>query len=158
MKHYNPTLSEDMQRIFNIKSGENTDQVADFIQPTKEVMRYCNIVRSVLGSGSASTTIYTTPTGKDFYLVGFMHNWIKDVAATAANSYINVTIEGVTQKISYLAGITLTVQNIGTALTFPVPIKIDRGTTIVVVNSTNGAVISTAAIIYGYTEEVSKGV
>jgi len=153
MKHYNPTLSEDMQRIFNIKSGENTDQVAEFIQPTKEILRKANIVRSA----SAASTIWTTPSDKDFYLTGL--NVCSSHAALDTGTAVSITlfVDGVSRSIVQLTGINganPAEQSISHDFTHPV--KVDRNTAITLNQA--GAFTAVRAVIIGYTEEVTKGV
>jgi len=116
-------------------------------------LRRCNIVRMNQASNATTATIYTTPTDKDFYLCSYSHNVIKDATSTSTFSNINVTVDGAVQQISRIVSITLTAQNIGYATSLAIPIKLDRGTTITVTNSTNVANVTSCASITGYTAE-----
>ena len=113
--------------------------------------RRCNIVRRSSAINSTGGTIYTTPTDKDFFLNSVALSVIKDVTSTSILSNITCIIDGATNQILSIPGISLTVQNQSLSISFPIPIKIDRGSAIGVSNSTNVANISTNAMITGYT-------
>jgi len=158
MKHFNPSISEDKTRILNIKSGDDNSDVADFIQPTLEITPKINLVKRAEASNSTSATIYTTPTDKDTYIVALMLTMIKDINATSVSSRIYAYIDGVSSYLAEITGFVTTVQEKTIFLSFPIPIKIDRGTALTVTNTTNVANCKSSAIIYGYTRETLKGV
>lgn len=133
-------------------------KIADIVQPVINInpkdYRRCNIVRSNNAANNTSATIYTTPLDKDFYLVSSSLFVIKDITATSTSSDIRVVVEGVTNSIIAISGITLTPQANGQTISFSSPIKIDRGTNITVINSTNVANIKASGTIIGYTVEL----
>lgn len=157
MQNNNTSISQDLNRIFDLK-GENTGEVADFIQPVKEISPRINICRSASAAGAASATIYTTPADKDFYLTAAQLSLIKDAAGTSTASNLNATIDGVSQSLLLIRGITLTAQNDSIAQSWAIPIKIDRNTNITVTNSAVAGVTLTSGTIQGYTQETTKGV
>lgn len=158
-KHYNPSITEDASRILNTKTGDNVGvEVNPIIQPVIQITRTCNIVKSTQASNTLTATIYTTPSDKDFYLTSASISMIKDVTATATRSYITAIIEGSTVAFCDIASFTTTVHNEAMSMTFPVPIKIDKGTNIVITNDTNVANIRSRGTIIGYTVETTKGV
>lgn len=159
-KHYNNTLNESANRNFSFK-GESIDpEVIDGIQPVVDMLTSipCNIVRQSSTVNSASATIYTTPSDKDFYLVGYVFSIIKDATATATNMEIYAYIDGVNRSLCRIVGLTLTPQNDSIAMQFEHPIKVDRGTNISIINNTAVANLSVSANIFGYTVETTKGV
>lgn len=158
VKHYNPSLVERFQRIFNFKS---TDRFKDDISgpvaviPVEPVSK---IVRSGNTSSSGALTIFTTPSDKDFYLVGGNISLVKDVTCDAATGtfQITCTIDGVAQAIMVIGILTLTAQSEIVNLSLPYPIKVDRGTAITgSITFTAGACRRTGCII-GYTEETTN--
>jgi len=153
MKHNNPTISQDMQRHFNFK-GESTGEVHDTIIPVYPILNNCNIVKSTSAVNATSTTIYTTPADKDFYLCGAQISTTKDATSTSTLTAINVYVENVACQILRLQTLTLTAQHFGSSINFNVPIKLTRGTTITITNATNVANIASSGTIYGYTVEV----
>lgn len=156
MRHFNPTISTDVQRIFNLK-GDSVSEVSEEIVPVVVVERFCNIVKRNSVTNGTSATIYTTPTDKDFYIVAANISTIKDATSTSLTERISVTIEGLLIAILEICSLTLTPQNDSMSISFPRPIKVDRGTNITVTNSTNVANITTVANIYGFTVETVKG-
>jgi hypothetical protein len=113
--------------------------------------KFCDIVRDSITTNATTSTAYTTPTDRDFYLTAAALNVIKDVTSTSTASRLLVNISGSLRTILEITGITLTVQQEVTSISFPFPIKLDRGTTITVTNSTNVANCSSKGIIYGFT-------
>lgn len=157
MKHNNPTISEDFNRIFNVK-GDSTSYVANYIQPTKEIMRRCNIVKNVTKTATGNSTVYTVPSDKDFYLVAYTHALSTDAANSGTNGLLTVVIEGLTINLDVITRITLTAINSISTMSLPVPVKLDRGSSILITHTYGAGAGNHAASIMGYTEEVTKGV
>ena len=134
-------------------------QLADKVVPVMEVnpkmLRRCNLVKSQFASNSTSGTIFATPTDKDTFIVACCLSVIKDVTSTSAFSTITATIDGVAIDLLSIAGLTLTAQSESVAVSFPFPVKIDRGTNIIVTNSTNVANIRSRGNIIGYYDNLS---
>lgn len=158
VKHYNPSLVERFQRIFNFKSTDRfTDDISGPVAviPVTPISR---IVRSANRSTSGSSTILTTPTDKDFYLCGAMLSIDSDVVADNTSASIVVTIDGVSnnrdivriEKLSLTATSRTVVQN------FNPPIKIDRGTNITAASTFTVGASRLSGCIYGYTEETTN--
>lgn len=155
MRNNNPTISLDLNRIFDLK-GESTNIIADFIQPIVPITRIINIIRNATGTNATSTVLYTTPSDKDFYLTNASLSLIKDATATSNISTITVVVEGVTQRIISIIGLTLTAQAETNYKNFNIPIKLDRNTAITITHSTNVGNVSANGIIMGYTVETTK--
>lgn len=159
MQHYNPSIGEDLHRIFNLKGQAPTNEVSDEVVPVVIIERNTNIVRSFDQTNSAgSGVVYTTPTDKDFYLTGGSLGVIKDATSTSTATVLIVTIDGVTRNIGVIPSITLTAQSEVVPLNILKPIKLDRGTNISLFNGTAVANIKASATIHGYTVETLKGV
>jgi len=133
-------------------------KVMPTISPVFEVnAKRCDVVRGINRTTTGGSTIFTTPTDKDFYLVGCQFGLIKDATCDMASGTvagISAVLEAQTRNIIQTPTITLTAQEVTQGLSFPVPIKIDRGTTILIISNafTAGVCIRTASII-GYTQE-----
>lgn len=156
MKHYNPSITERANRIFNLKNG---DQMPDEVEGPVAVIPLTNvvrIVRSASANNAASGTVWTTPAEKDFYLTGVILTTTKDATSTATNIQLTAFIDGVGQPIVRIRGITLTAMSQTVPISFSVPIKIDRNTQINIANDSAVANIATSAVIFGYTEEVAR--
>jgi hypothetical protein len=156
VKHYNPTVSQNVQRIFNLKAGDSLgSDVGNMLVPVVNIYNVCDVIVDNLTSGNNSWVVYTTPTGKDFYLTSCSLSMIKDVTATSTYSKIQVVVNGVAVFLCNIAGITLTPQNDSISCSFPIPIKLDRGSQIRGLNSASTANISVAINIQGYTVETT---
>lgn len=135
-------------------------ELAEKIVPTMEtnieLLRKCTRREYGLANNSASATVYTTPTDRDFYLCGAQLSYIKDATATSAYSRLNVSVDGAILSIIHIPQFTLTAGNGSVAININPPLKVDRGTAISVVNSTNVANVQTAGNIWGYIDEQSN--
>jgi len=127
--------------------------VQAIIDMTPRKNRIATIVRA--GSNNNSdTTLYTTPTDKDFYLTFASLHWAKDVTATSVFVTLKVTVGGVEQNLLMLGHFTVTAMNLTvTEGRFDPPIKLDRGTPITVDQNTTTANTKAGGSIVGYTVE-----
>lgn len=158
MKHNNPSISEDMVRQFNLKTGESTNIINDVIIPNIPINPRVNIVQSNSAFNATSAVVYTTPSDKDFYITACNLSTFRDATATSTQAYLTVYIDGIMKTIMSISAITLTAGNGEMASAFPYPIKADRGTDIAVRNTTAVGNVRTNAVIMGYTQETVKGV
>lgn len=165
--NYNDTQAKDV--INNLIDGLKLNPVTDSIphaviptiQPTFEVKRrVCNIVEGNAGASSGSAvTIYTTPSDKDFYLVGANLTMSKDAACdtTTGSLQLSATINGTVKNILRMSHTTLTALQGNVSISLPVPIKIDRNTAITIITlSFTAGTFSRGANIIGYTEEAGN--
>ena len=148
-----------MQRILNLK-GESTSEVFDVIQPVIPIVRTNNIVREAEGAGTGNSTIYTTPTDRDFYLTGWVLNFAADAANDAVTIALQTTIDNVTRILCRKKKITATAQSETIVCNYIEPIKIDRGANILIACTFTAGNIPRSATITGYTmdTQVSSGI
>ena len=156
--HRNPSITERLARIFNTKSFDSiSDQVADYIQPVLSVEPLINnIATSSQSTSSASNTILTLPSSKDFYLCGLSASYVKDATCDAADGSfsISVTVDGVSKVLFQFPLLTLTSQTDAINIVFPKAIKCDRGSTLSVATPTfTVGKFRRAEAFYGYMEE-----
>lgn len=100
---------------------------------------------------SASSTAYTTPTGKDTYLLGFNVTLTKDAVNDGTSSSIRATVVG--QAVGAIFRIAYTPSTAGQfteTVFFPIPLKLERGTSLVLTNGTATASIDFFANFYLY--------
>ncbi len=158
MQHYNTSITEDMNRILNLKGGESTTEINDVIQPV--IILDPEIV--LLGSGTltnaSSQNLFNTSAFKDTYITTLQFAFIKDITSTSTLMTISAIIKGVSVNIIRVPSITLTVHSGQVEMVFQPPLKIDRGTSVSLISNTNVANILTAASVFGYTREITKGV
>lgn len=157
VRHYNPSIVERAQRILNTKMDNLSDEVNGplAVIPIEPI---CRISRSQQAIVTGSSTIYTTPTDKDFYLCNVQFSFSKDAACDVATGSIGIqtTIDGAAQIIIRLPVITLTAQNNTLSFNFVKPLKIDRGVTLILTGTYTAGVMSRTGNIVGYTEETTS--
>jgi hypothetical protein len=141
----------------NVVSNIAPNGVNNSIQPVINVnpkdYRRCNIVKSGTTIHSTTTTIYTTPTDKDLFICSAFISVIKDVGSTSILTRLRASVDGVVSDILNISTLTTTIQNSNNSISFPNPIKIDRGTAITLTNSANVANVSASGGFSGYTVE-----
>lgn len=122
------------------------------IQPVFEVYeKVVDVAKNVVTTApTTSSTIYTTPADKDFYLTSVQLSFIKDASATSTASFVQTTIGGVSATILSLRQLATTAQSGSESITYNPPLKIDRNVAITCQNSTNVAAITSQACITGY--------
>lgn len=159
MKHYNTSLINNANRIFNPKGEAPPMEVADIIMPTVDLGagQFVDIVRHAQSAVTGGATIYTTPTDKDFYLTSIQLSSQSDATADNTSILVTANIEGVSRRLINVGKLTTTARVVDIFLDFAIPIKIDRGAIIAFANSfTVGASITNVSIT-GYTAETTKG-
>lgn len=132
------------------------DYVRQDIQPVAEVDKpFCNIIRRGQSTTTGDINVFTTPTDKDFYIygvtLGFSKNATCDVATGTATSLFIVQ-DGISNAILSLPGITTTAERDSISISFPRPLKVDRGTSILCTGTFTAGVMARAVTIFGYTE------
>lgn len=159
-RHYNPSIVERLQRTFGFKAGDVlSDDISGVVAvlPIHPVQR---IVKIANRSSTGTTTLYTTPADKDFYLTSVFLNVTKDATCDVSNTdgpIIRAVIDGVTTTIIQVSVLTLTAQNYGQVISLPHPIKLDRNSAVTLAGATFSAgALSKAGGIFGYTEEVTQ--
>jgi hypothetical protein len=158
----NDTIKEIIKGA-NIQTNEQIPlELARSVVPTMEVnpalLRKANIVRGGTANTSSSTSsVYTTPTDRDFYLTSVNYFITKDAASdNASNTVIINVAESGDQVLISVPAITATALTYGTSLTFSHPIKLTRGTTVRMSSSFTAGVLIRSLNITGYTIEPSS--
>lgn len=148
MINQNGNITKEVKKSFGMSELTGYPRrVSEAILPVVEVnKKYCNVTAST--KLVAPTTIYTTPTNKDFYIVSM---WCQ--MGEAGNRTLTATINGQATIIcryatAYTEG---TAVSGSTNINLSIPLKIDRGTNIIAGgNATEGSVG-----IVGYTEDIT---
>lgn len=138
---------------------ETSDKVVYTMEVNPKLLRTNNVFKASNNSSSGSSTIYTTPTDRDFFLTEVYFSFIKDATcdvATAANLGIQATngFLGASITLVQFPCLTLTAQSDSGQVVFKNPVKIDRGTSIQIMNAafTVGSMVRVGGI-RGYTVE-----
>ncbi len=157
MKHYNTSITSNVDRIFNLK-GESADNDIDLVANIPIIPRI-DILRSAGQSTTGTINIYTTPADKDFYLIGFLASYQKDAAVDTAtgNFSLTATIDGASKNLMSFSFLTLTASQQTQSSNLTIPIKIDRGTSITFTGTFGAGTMRRDVSLYGYTQETTKG-
>lgn len=152
-----------------IKDGAKIQQLTDAIPtqlqgtvvPVMEVnpklLRRTNFIKSVNRTTSGNATLFTTSSDVDTFITAVQLAFIQDATCDGAigtPARLSVVIGGVSTVIIDLPALTLTACADATAVTFPHPLKIDRGSTMTLGGSTYTAGLKVrVATVYGFTVE-----
>ena len=158
VQHRNPSIVEDSRRIFNTMIDDHlTDQISPVIQPTIEIKPFANIVRNTSRGSTGTSTIFLTPTDKDFYLTSVGMSGQFDVVADNTAIEIRAAINGVTRTLIDIRKLTLTPVTVQQFVSYNMPIKIDKGSTIILTSTFTVGAGSFSGFITGYTVETTIG-
>lgn len=161
MKQYNPSISSDANRIFNLKMGDMAlHHVNEHIQPVVELRRVQNVVKgAAFSTSSASIISAAETTGKDFYVTAATLTYSKKSDCDATDFNIYLTPEGQSSAIRLLTlpSSASIQQNDSVSISIPYPgIKLAPGST--------GSVSATLSVgtyrfgysLVGYTVETTR--
>lgn len=157
-KHNNPTISQDLLRIFNFKQGDMLgNDVGNMIVPVINVERFVNISRDVTVATNALTTVYTTPTDKDFYLSAACLTYHHDAACTTMSCNMSCFPDNdvTARKILIINPSPSAVSNMVVSNQYRPHIKIKRGTNISIQSANNDGVQRLDGSIQGFTIETT---
>lgn len=157
VNNYNTSISKRAADMLNVRDGQFFDNnLSNTITPVIDINNpICDIVRNV-STGTDSSVIYTTPTDKDFYLTGVVLSYVKDASSDSTRGTVNVVINGLTVAVAGIGGITLTALNQTVSISYPFPIKLDRGTTISISHAGSVGVTRMTVSIIGYISDTLR--
>ena len=137
---YNSDLSHELRDGAKISSRDEIPQelgktVVPVMEVNPKLLRVCNWWRGAIG---AASTITTTPTDRDTYIVAAHLGIYKLAADTGTDVQLRCIVDGLSHNLLVIPGITLNANTTCLSISFPIPIKVDRGSVI----STIGANVS----------------
>ena len=141
-----------IQQLRDIIPNQLAEKVVPVMEVNPKLLRRCDVAVSGTRTSTGSTTLYTTPTDKDFYLTSALMEVGSDVTADNTGSYLRVVINGTNVDIIYLRKPTTVATSQALSQDFSgCPIKLDRGSTIIMNLSFTVGAASQHALITGYT-------
>jgi hypothetical protein len=154
---YNSDLSKELRdgskaQITDTLPSKLGNEVIPVMEVNPKMLRYCDLVKSVIATNTTSSTIVTLSSDKDFYLCGGALSVVKDVTSPSTTSAIAITNFGDSSATNFLAivGLTLTIQENCTSIDLARPIRLARGSSITLTNASATANVSSRASIWGY--------
>jgi hypothetical protein len=129
-------------------------KVADQIQMIYSLHPKFQVKHSTATNVTSSTLFSAGETAaQDIYITGVQLSVSKDITSTSTNSGVSTVLGGVSIYLIRILTTSLMVESgISSNLFIGVPgLKLERGSTLVITNSTNVANISCSAVIFYYT-------
>lgn len=159
MKHYNPSIAEDVNRIFNPKGEFLSPIILDEIRAVIPIERVQTTVIDC-SSAAVGTTVNTAlDSNRDFYATGFSHGFACSAAFDGSGYHLlRGVVNGKNVDISRIPIITLTATHAVVAMSFEKPFKFDRGSNITSGYSVAGTVgtVYREARVFGYYVDTTK--
>lgn len=161
-KIYSSDLSKELREGARLQTAKDIipSELAEKVVPVMEVnpkmLRRITVFKETTKNTTASTTIYSTPSDRDFYLSAAYFSLQADAACDNVSGQIIATQEGSGKAILRIMKITLTATSGQMTLSLPEPMKIDRGTNITLNTSFTVGACSMTGGIFGYIDEMSK--
>jgi hypothetical protein len=152
-------MNEEMQRevrnAFKIQPGSNekVPSVVPVCEVGSKSVKEGKVANVFLTSTSTSTTLFAAPTNQDTYVSAALICYFGDATATGTAVSMNCTINGASQRLMGLPGVTLNARTQQISLCFPHPVKVDRGTNITVSISAGTATFQIFGLINYYLDE-----
>ena len=152
VKHYNPSIVENAQRMLNTKLDNLPSEVSGPVAVIP-IEHLATILAVNNRSTTGSSTLYTAPTNADVYITGILVSITADAACDSSQYLVQTSISGTTVRLAQFFKTTLTAFNTQVYLRFTVPIKLDRGSITTLLNSFTVGTSNFGAVLYGYKEE-----
>jgi len=115
--------------------------------------KYSTLSRYNATTLTGSTTLYTTPANKDFYITSACLAYHKDAACDSSIIHLTYIQDGATIRLLMLPQVTGEILQGQIANSYPFPIKCDRNTVIQYTGSFTAGTIFRAASITGFILE-----
>ena len=154
----NSELSNELRDVAKIQAGADiipnilSNQVVPVIDVNPKHSRIANFIRHANTTATGVNTIYTTPANIDTYITSVYLSISKDAANDSGTGSINVSIvlNGATVRIAALSIINLTAQDKSIVIPFPIPIKVDNSSTILLSGAFTAGTLTRECGITGY--------
>lgn len=127
------------------------NELADKILPVYELNDAYDIITAGGSSSSSSSTasILTASSTADTYITSLMMSVDKDATSDSTDFSVNVVQNGAVRALGKIIMITLTATSKIISISFPRPVRIDKGSTVrIAATFTVGALSRSAAVTY----------
>ena len=152
--NHNTGIAERLRNLFKIQQNVESvpEKVADAILPVVDVSP-TKVMRFIQGIAVDATAVvvHTCSTTKQTWFVGGYLSVAKDVVSTSLASSLKITPKGGgSNAFIRIRTEPITASQLTQSVILPHPILLEKGSVILVENTTAVASIDTAAIIYFY--------
>lgn len=145
------------QDLLGLQSGSDQipNQSANIVSPVIEVgPKFSTIMKTNSASTSSNTTlIYTTPTDKDFYLTYACLSATKDAASDNTAVSLFVSVDNSSSRVLFQEMQTLTATSFTNIANFNYPLKLNRGSQILLGGTFTVGTMNKRATIAGFIVE-----
>jgi hypothetical protein len=161
-KIYNSKLTKELIEGAKIQSSVDKvpTELMEKVQPVMETnpksLAVCDVSAYNVALNATSATVYTTPSDRDFYLNSVTLSMIKDASSASTSSFVTSTINGATVNLLRLSCFASTAQTGQISTSYPKPLKLDRGVSIIVGNTSATANVRSDCCLTGWVDETSK--
>ena len=131
----------------------DTSKVILVAEVNPKMLKYANVVVRANSSSTGTTTVYTTPTDREFYLTSICISFSATVANDQVLLYLSGVFGGVAIRLIDINLNTLTVQNQLYNKEYHTPVRLDKGTAILLVKAFTAGAGVYSCTICGYTQE-----
>lgn len=145
-----------IQETLGIQSGVNSIPVelANNIQPIFDIQpKVSTVLKSGARSSTGSSTIYTTPADKDFFLTFVTLTLTKDATCDNTLTSVSVVNGGATTNLAIITSQTLTAYTNQIVVNLSYPLKVDRNTAIQLSATFTAGTLSTRTTLGGFIVE-----
>jgi len=165
MKIQNSSTIKEVRQVGGLSISEGFPQelgstIVPVVNVNPKAYRTINIVKFAQGTATGNTVVYTTPTDRDFYLTNYVFSSSANATAdsTFARLFVSTDEFPAGVYIAELAKQTLTEFAGTVSMAFPVPMKLKRGTNVIVYQEFTVGASNGSAAIQGYTVEPFENV
>lgn len=158
---YNSNLTRELVEGAKIQQNHDIipNQLAEKVVPVMEVnpnmLRSINLIKTSGNSATGSVTVYTCPSDKDFYLYGVCMSYTKDVACDNVSIALQASLSedgSSATVISEMLSQTLTAESRTLNKDFTVPLKLRRGSALILVGAFSVGALTKKCQIQGYVD------
>jgi len=126
------------------------EKVVPVMEVNPKILQPINIFVRGSSAASGTSTIYTTPTDKDFFLCGVSCDMNSDAAADNTYYVLQATLQDGTTLDLRWQKTTLTAFNKTAIYNFPKPIKLKKGSTVTIGTTFTVGAATKDVTIWGY--------
>lgn len=125
----NSQVTAEIRDVLKLQVNDRVPDAIPVFEVNPKLINKIKIIDTQVTSSSASTLLAANP-DVDIYIHSIALTTAKDASATSTSYGVTVVIDGATKYLLRLPGVASTAAVTSNALSFPVPIKIDRNTPI----------------------------
>lgn len=153
---YNSDLSKEIRDVGKIQISRDNipSRLGDTVLPVIDVNpKHARVVNKIFSGSLSATGGFSFSAGpKTLYLTGFNMEYTADVAADNTVIFLRVTVGGANVDFN-IRKQTLTAGSDHLSQSFPVPIPIDRNSSIYCVSTFAAGACTYGCTLYGYYDE-----